>query len=106
MQFLIASTFKDSLTKLQPAEQSAAKLAAIELQMNRGPSGPADAQARPRQGQEFLVCAMPVLVRIVQTDGQGSWRFLDFRFSPQDLPLISIQRSPVTHYFSSSLLRK
>ena len=34
MQFLIASTFEDSLTKLQPVEQSAAKLAAIELQMN------------------------------------------------------------------------
>lgn len=34
MQFLIASTFQDSLTKLQPTEQSAAKLAAIELQMN------------------------------------------------------------------------
>jgi hypothetical protein len=34
MQFLIASTFQDSLAKLQPGEQNAAKLAAIELQMN------------------------------------------------------------------------
>ncbi|ADW67179.1 3'-5' exonuclease [Granulicella tundricola] len=34
MQFLIASTFQDSLGRLQPAEQNAAKLAAIELQMN------------------------------------------------------------------------
>ncbi len=34
MQFLIASTFQDSLARLQPTEQSAAKLAAIELQMN------------------------------------------------------------------------
>ena len=39
MQFLIASTFQDSLTKLQPSEQSAAKLAAIELQMNPGHPG-------------------------------------------------------------------
>ncbi len=34
MQFLIASTFQDSLVRLQPGEQSAAKIAAIEMQMN------------------------------------------------------------------------
>jgi hypothetical protein len=34
VQFLIASTFQDSLAKLQTGEQNAAKLAAMELQMN------------------------------------------------------------------------
>lgn len=34
MQFVIANTFQDSLGRLQNAEQNAAKLAAMELQMN------------------------------------------------------------------------
>ncbi len=34
MQFVIANTFQESLTKLQTAEQTAAKLAAMDLQMN------------------------------------------------------------------------
>ena len=38
MQFVIANTFQESLTKLQGSEQNAAKLAAMELQMN--PSHP------------------------------------------------------------------
>jgi superfamily I DNA/RNA helicase len=38
MQFVIASTFQESLARLQGSEQNAAKLAAIDLQMN--PSHP------------------------------------------------------------------
>lgn len=34
MQFIIANTFQDSLGRLQTSEQNAAKVAAIELQMN------------------------------------------------------------------------
>ncbi len=34
MQFVIANTFQESLGRLQPGEQNAAKIAAIELQMN------------------------------------------------------------------------
>ena len=34
MQFVIANTFQESLAKLQAAEQTAAKLAAMEMQMN------------------------------------------------------------------------
>jgi mRNA-degrading endonuclease RelE of RelBE toxin-antitoxin system len=39
MQFLIASTFQDSLAKLQSGEQQATKIAAVELQMNPGNPG-------------------------------------------------------------------
>ncbi len=39
MHFLIASTFQDSLTRLQTGEQQAAKIAAVELQMNPGSPG-------------------------------------------------------------------
>ena len=34
MQFILANTFQDSLAKLQPGEQQAAKIATLELQMN------------------------------------------------------------------------
>ena len=39
MQFILANTFQDSLAKLQPGEQQAAKIATLELQMNSAHPG-------------------------------------------------------------------
>jgi superfamily I DNA/RNA helicase len=50
MQFVIASTFQDSLARLQSGEQTAAKVAAMELQMN--PAHPGLKMHRLEKGKD------------------------------------------------------
>ena len=57
MEFRIADTFTDSLTRLTGDEQKAVKTAAFDLQLNPASPGLQFSQARQGQGQELLVGA-------------------------------------------------
>ena len=57
MQFRIADTFTDSLSKLTGQEQKAVKTTAFDLQLNPANPGMKFHKLDKSQRSEFLVCA-------------------------------------------------